>query len=390
VSRSPILWALAGLAVGIVFVGGAVAGALGFAAFRDDRSGPNGPTPAGAAVAARGTTASGSMTTPAPSVTNGTPAPPSGSTPPTPTATPIRSTSTAEACDLGKVAPLVQQATVQVRTSRSVGSAFHIGKGEFITAAHVVEGETEVRLLSSHVTTTATVIGLDFPNDIAVLRAAVQLGELAWGESGGINTGRRLGVMGYPSGTSVVASFTVGVVSRNVVDSAGVRLIQTDAAINPGNSGGPMFDDCGRVVGVVASKRMDQEGVGFAVAEISARPAVARARMSPPKQVCSDRSAVVAAGAAGQIALELDQEQRLTGEFSVAQTDPGAQLGIRLALVDAAGATVEAHGMVSPGVQYMRGTFDIKSPPSVRYLVIDNRFSVFTPKSVTLTLCVFR
>jgi len=50
--------------------------------------------------------------------------------------------------------------------------------------------------------------------------------------------------------------FSRGIISAFVRSNKGIRLYQTDAAINPGNSGGPLFDECGRVVGVNTMKAM--------------------------------------------------------------------------------------------------------------------------------------
>ena len=52
-----------------------------------------------------------------------------------------------------------------------------------------------------------------------------------------------------------------GIVSRifpRPADAETPRYVQTDAAINPGNSGGPLFDDHGRVIGVVTQKALTQ------------------------------------------------------------------------------------------------------------------------------------
>ena len=66
--------------------------------------------------------------------------------------------------------------------------------------------------------------------------------------------------VGFPGvadrlGAAIYTSWTQGVISRIFAGSWGgtaphFRLVQHTAAINPGNSGGPLFDDCGRVVGV--------------------------------------------------------------------------------------------------------------------------------------------
>ena len=47
----------------------------------------------------------------------------------------------------------------------------------------------------------------------------------------------------------------------------GIEEIQTDAAISPGSSGGPVFNACGKLVGVITSKLTGTsvEGLGFGV-----------------------------------------------------------------------------------------------------------------------------
>ncbi len=69
--------------------------------------------------------------------------------------------------------------------------------------------------------------------------------------------------IGYPGAADDVAgglatillepSYSVGAVARilsDVKDMGDDRLIQHTATINPGNSGGPLFDECGRVIGI--------------------------------------------------------------------------------------------------------------------------------------------
>src|SRR5689334_14203953 len=52
-------------------------------------------------------------------------------------------------------------------------------------------------------------------------------------------------------------------------------MTQTDTAINPGNSGGPMIELDGKVYGIADAKRIDAEGIAYAVA-----PEVARSNLS--------------------------------------------------------------------------------------------------------------
>jgi serine protease Do len=70
--------------------------------------------------------------------------------------------------------------------------------------------------------------------------------------------------VGSPRG--LMNTVTSGVFSgyRKRTDTNEVFL-QTDAPINPGNSGGPLIDGHGNVCGVNTLKRLDAEGIGYAI-----------------------------------------------------------------------------------------------------------------------------
>ena len=74
--------------------------------------------------------------------------------------------------------------------------------------------------------------------------------------------------VGHPSGfTWTVTKGWLSATGREI-EYSGTRLIdllQLQASINPGNSGGPVFDDKGRMVGLVVAKREGLEGIGFAI-----------------------------------------------------------------------------------------------------------------------------
>jgi serine protease Do len=55
-----------------------------------------------------------------------------------------------------------------------------------------------------------------------------------------------------------------GIISHPKRKLDGLVYIQTTAAINRGTSGGPMFNDKGKVIGIVVSK-VNIENVGFAI-----------------------------------------------------------------------------------------------------------------------------
>ena len=115
----------------------------------------------------------------------------------------------------------------------------------------------------------ARVIRTNEEADIALIEIACE--EDCWTvslDNEGPAVGSELFVIGTPLTESLSRTMTQGIVSGLRL-SAGVTLIQTDAAVNPGNSGAPMVDAAsGRVLGIVTSKLVDEqiEGIGFGVA----------------------------------------------------------------------------------------------------------------------------
>ena len=173
------------------------------------------------------------------------------------------------------MAARVIASTVKVETPTGTGSAFYIGNGEFVTAAHVVDNNPRtITLRNERVNTSARLIGYTSreDGDLAILSAsASNMAALKW--AGAIGEGAEVAVVGYPLGQGLRASISRGIISRTFTDQAGVSQMQTDAPANPGNSGGPLVDACGRVAGVVSWKiqRDSQgnatEGLAFVVGE---------------------------------------------------------------------------------------------------------------------------
>jgi putative serine protease PepD len=163
--------------------------------------------------------------------------------------------------------------------STATGSGFVVdGKGHIVTAAHVVDGATSLKVTFSDGTTrTATLAGKDDATDVAVLNidpSGLTLHPLTLGSSASLRVGNPVVAIGSPFGYQ--ESLSTGVVSgvdRTIQAPNGFTVahaIQTDAALNPGNSGGPILDSGGRVIGVAdqiaTNGSSDQSsGVGFAV-----------------------------------------------------------------------------------------------------------------------------
>ena len=181
---------------------------------------------------------------------------------PEPPATTIVAEPDEPECELGDSLDAVWQ----VVADSGHGTAFHIGDGEWITAAHVIGLADEVVLLNGSNTQTATVVGTDFDTDVAVVHASAEIASVVMaGEPPSV--GDPVLAAGFPLYDATSASVTRGVVSRLERDPWLGELLLTDTAVNPGNSGGPLLDECGHVVGMVVEKivSLDVEGVGYAV-----------------------------------------------------------------------------------------------------------------------------
>jgi putative serine protease PepD len=174
----------------------------------------------------------------------------------------------------------------QQQQATALGSGFVLdGRGDLVTAAHVVDGATSISVaFENGATRSATILGKDDASDIAVLHvspADLTLHPLRLGTSATLAIGDPLAVLGDPLGFD--RSLSTGVVSaldRTIQAPNGFEIahsIQTDAAMNPGNSGGPLLNPRGQVIGIAdqiatgtnrfggPSSSTTSTGVGFAV-----------------------------------------------------------------------------------------------------------------------------
>jgi putative serine protease PepD len=174
----------------------------------------------------------------------------------------------------------VSPQVVQIRTAVGLGSGIVFdGQGNIVTNAHVAGNSKRFAVtLANGNRDTATLVGTDPQNDIAVVRLdGARPSPATFADSGIVQSGGVVLAIGNPLGLQ--SSVTQGIVSslnRDVSEGNGVTLsdvIQTSAEINPGNSGGALVDMSGRVVGVPTLAALDPEfgnspapGIGFAIA----------------------------------------------------------------------------------------------------------------------------
>ncbi len=171
-------------------------------------------------------------------------------------------TTTAAACELRGALDAVWM----VEAEDGHGTAFHIGDGEWITAAHVVGDSDGVVLRHGSKEIGASVVGIDHDTDVALLDAATESPTVLLAQDAP-GVGSDVLAAGYPLYGESEPSVTRGVISRLERDIFLGELLLTDTAMNPGNSGGPLLTECGDVAGMVVQKivDVDVEGIGYAV-----------------------------------------------------------------------------------------------------------------------------
>jgi S1-C subfamily serine protease len=149
-------------------------------------------------------------------------------------------------------------------------------QGDILTALHVVEGASVIKVtFADGTTSTASIATADPAHDIAVLAAGRLPAVIVPAVLGpGPQVGDGTFAVGNPLG--LVGSLSAGVISgldRTFKVANGRTLsgmIQFDAAVNPGSSGGPLLNTKGQVIGIVTGLANPAgtdnfAGIGFAV-----------------------------------------------------------------------------------------------------------------------------
>ena len=129
-------------------------------------------------------------------------------------------------------------------------------QGYIVTCNHVLSGCNTVKIGQGEKTYTATVVGTDPYNDIALLKTEQgHFKPIELGDSAKLSTGQFVLALANPFNRQQPTA-TTGIITnpdatlRQWRGTAMENAIATDARLNPGFSGGPLIDAQGRMIGM--------------------------------------------------------------------------------------------------------------------------------------------
>ncbi len=148
-----------------------------------------------------------------------------------------------------------------ISETTSYGTGFFVSSnGYVVTAAHVVEDATQIKLLNQNTNTSAQVVYKDEAIDVAVLKAdKINASFLPIISSSKIETGEEVFTLGFPQIQiqGYEPKYTKGSINSLSGMGGNQRFFQISIPVQPGNSGGPLINSKGQVVGVIAA-RLDE------------------------------------------------------------------------------------------------------------------------------------
>lgn len=272
----------------------------------------------------------------------------------------------------GQVAATAAQTkgVVLINTTVAGGSAAGTGmvidsSGLVLTNYHVVQGSTkvEVTIAATDKTYTATVVGHDAVNDVALLRlAGASALETVAIDRDAVTVGTKVVAVGnangqdFLTGAAGTITDTAATVTVRNDSAAGSETLtdvyETNAQAQPGDSGGPLFDTQNEVTGMTTAGEQTFRGprTGTATTVTSYAIPIARA-LSIVKQIETGTSAgTVRVGPNAYLGIMVSTAQ--TGSAivsSVTSGTPAAKAGITAgsAITKIGGTTVSTQAQIA-------------------------------------------
>jgi hypothetical protein len=163
-----------------------------------------------------------------------------------------------------KCAPSTVELQVTTTSGDYIGSGFFIQSGIVITNYHVIEGATNIVVVTNKNKTyeVQSILGFDETYDIAVLNINAVTEHLVLNK-GDVTVGETVYALGSPRG--LTGSLSDGIVSSSSRIIDGVDYVQVTAPISNGNSGGPLLNAYGEVIGINTFIVVDSQNLNFAV-----------------------------------------------------------------------------------------------------------------------------
>lgn len=188
-----------------------------------------------------------------------------------------------------------ERSVALIRSSLGSGTGFVVAPNRLVTNHHVIAHAPPSELGVIFPSAAAreiryavrTIVYTDREADIAVLEVNCPHPPLPLADAHAFRRGQSVMTIGNPSlgeGAILENAVSVGIMSTET--RIGEQpLHQLSMGVNPGNSGGPVFDDKGRVIGVVTSKARKQENIAFSIPLESLREHLKRAAAQSSEKV---------------------------------------------------------------------------------------------------------
>jgi S1-C subfamily serine protease len=159
-----------------------------------------------------------------------------------------------------------------------------VAEGVVVTAAHVVAGVNNPRVLDASGNYPATPIWFDPDKDVAVLRVDDLRGPPLSLTTSTLSDRDAAAVLGFPGGGPLVVTPAVIIdhvtaTGRDVYNRGLIfrNIYEVQAVVEPGNSGGPLVGPDGAVAGIVFSTSLSQDNIAYALMIDEVKPLIQQA-----------------------------------------------------------------------------------------------------------------